>query len=73
VKGLHDFLGDFMLLNELDLAGLRFFFPMLVFFVHGFNIICHEINGFAERVGGLAEDLDSFFHEFDILLSKCTS
>ena len=45
---------------------------MLVLLAHTVDIISYEVNGLAERVSALTQDLDSFFHEFNVLFIECT-
>lgn len=73
LQGLHYFFGDFLLVFEGLVALDGLFAPVLVFLAHAVHIVCHEVDGLAERVGALAQDLDGFLHELDVVLVEGAS
>ena len=68
LQRLHYFLGNFLLVFEGLVALDCLFAPVLVFFAHAVHIVRHEVDGLAERVGALAQDLDGFLHELNVVL-----
>jgi hypothetical protein len=70
LKGLHYLLSDTLLFLELCLATLALTPPIFILLRHAVNVVRNKIDAFAERIGGLAQNLDCLFHELDIILSE---
>ena len=70
LQRLQDLLGDVLLLLEPRLAFDLLLFPVLVFLAHAVDIVCYEVDTLAERIRALAEDLDGFLHEFNVVLRE---
>ena len=71
LEWLQHLLGNFLLLDQLLLARLALFLPVVMLLAHRVNIVSDEINTLAERIGTLTEHLNCFLHELNILLCEC--
>ena len=73
LQRLHDFFSDLLLFSELLRAGNRFLAPVLELFAHAVNVVGHEVDRLAEWKCALAQNLDGFLHELNIVLVETSS
>ena len=66
LQWLDHFFCRFLGLLELLIARDCFFTPVLIFFAHAVDIVCHEVDRLSERIGASAKDLNGLPHELNI-------